>query len=690
MYKVCIVETVPRMLRMLSQGGTLYARVGSNAHLQCSFTGNGYDSFRAPVLWSKRQLSDDVIEINHMSQIQLPFFQSARFSISFTNNSANTYSTDLAISELKPTDTGNYTCQVKWPRENVLVHYELVVLSGPDIKSSLQVLRTTQHNSDNAVYETISRYRYRNQHHNHHFLNTIPYFYSNNIISSSNNNNKNNNNEVESISINNINSNHMYSQQHHPNVNKHRHSNKHGNNLQHQQHHLHHPSYPHRQQNNIINNNNINNNNNIKNDLVLAIREKDETTVTCEVVSGFLIPAISIFVKNRNITDLFERKIVRNVEGQRPFRLIWHVITMTSHKLTFRYSDDDSNLICQATKKQQQNKKAILMNECSIVNDDDDEDEEEDDDEEEEEEEDDDEEEEDDGDDEEEGKEGEDNNRGVIKRCSVDVHKFKGVGVHRAENLDAYWQEFHRGEGIPIFFHFLTRRNRCNKHEMWLVAKNSSLLSPDLTLIILHIALRRLRMLGSIGPKTSIHIGKNSIDGRAFPYFFIFSSAALAAAKPHSLLVRFTYRLARVPGTVTSHANRSARVPGTVTSHAKHLPALQGISVHPSERLPSCAEMPDGSLRTGIEALEKSRQMCWSRRPSRPPEEPFLNDLTALSTSVEETQPAVGVNAGKTRLSTGVFGWMEHNLSKVAGELSARPSSEQTSLTAEDRRLDKH
>ncbi|ESO08722.1 hypothetical protein HELRODRAFT_168634 [Helobdella robusta] len=130
---------------------------------------------------------------------------------------------------------------------------------------------------------------------------------------------------------------------------------------------------------------------------------------------------------------------------------------------------------------------------------------------------------------------------------------------------------------------------------MWMVAKNSSLLSPDLTLILLPISLRNLRVLGSIGPRTWIHIGKNSIEGRAFPYFFIFSSAALAAAKPHSLLVRFTYR--------------SARVPGTVTSHAKHLPALQGISVHPSGRLPSCAEMPDGSLRTGIEALEKSRQM---------------------------------------------------------------------------------
>ncbi|ESO07704.1 hypothetical protein HELRODRAFT_170242 [Helobdella robusta] len=78
-----------------------------------------------------------------------------------------------------------------------------------------------------------------------------------------------------------------------------------------------------------------------------------------------------------------------------------------------------------------------------------------------------------------------------------------------------------------------TRRNRCNKHEMWLVAKNSSLLSPDLTLIILHIASRNLRVLGSIGPRTSIHIEKNSIEGRAFPYFFILDAvlpAALAAA----------------------------------------------------------------------------------------------------------------------------------------------------------------
>ncbi|ESN95669.1 hypothetical protein HELRODRAFT_179140 [Helobdella robusta] len=153
-----------------------------------------------------------------------------------------------------------------------------------------------------------------------------------------------------------------------------------------------------------------------------------------------------------------------------------------------------------------------------------------------------------------------------------------------------------------IFSSTQTSRNPYNKHEMWLVAKNSSLLAPDLTLIILHIALRNLRVLGSIGPRTSIHNGKNSIEGRAFPYFFIFSSATLAAAKPHSLLVRFTYRLARVPG--------------TVTSHAKHLPALQGISVHPSGRLPSCAEMPDGSLRTGIEALEKSQQLALSNSPN--------------------------------------------------------------------------
>ncbi|ESN92504.1 hypothetical protein HELRODRAFT_181378 [Helobdella robusta] len=67
-----------------------------------------------------------------------------------------------------------------------------------------------------------------------------------------------------------------------------------------------------------------------------------------------------------------------------------------------------------------------------------------------------------------------------------------------------------------------TCRNRCNKHEMWLAAKNSSLLSPDLTLINLHLELRNLRVLGSIGRRTSIHIGKNSIEGRAFSYFFHF------------------------------------------------------------------------------------------------------------------------------------------------------------------------
>ncbi|ESO03839.1 hypothetical protein HELRODRAFT_184264 [Helobdella robusta] len=80
-----------------------------------------------------------------------------------------------------------------------------------------------------------------------------------------------------------------------------------------------------------------------------------------------------------------------------------------------------------------------------------------------------------------------------------------------------------------------------------------------------------------MGPRTSIQIGKNSIEGRAPSYFLIFSSDALVAAKPLSLL---------------------------------HLPALQGIKVHPSGRLPSCAAMPDGSFKTGIEALEKNRKGC--------------------------------------------------------------------------------
>ncbi|ESO01967.1 hypothetical protein HELRODRAFT_161177 [Helobdella robusta] len=111
---------------------------------------------------------------------------------------------------------------------------------------------------------------------------------------------------------------------------------------------------------------------------------------------------------------------------------------------------------------------------------------------------------------------------------------------------------------------------------MWLVAKNSSLLSPDLTLIILHIALRNLRVLESIGPRTSIHIDKNSIEERAFAYFFIFSSAALAAAKPHSLLVRFTYRSARVPGTVNIPRQTSAGSPRAVRRAPSNSPNLEG------------------------------------------------------------------------------------------------------------------
>ncbi|ESO11465.1 hypothetical protein HELRODRAFT_183160 [Helobdella robusta] len=131
---------------------------------------------------------------------------------------------------------------------------------------------------------------------------------------------------------------------------------------------------------------------------------------------------------------------------------------------------------------------------------------------------------------------------------------------------------------------------------MWLVAKNSSLLSPDLMLIILHIALRNLRVLGSIGPRTTIHIGKNSIEGRAFPYFFHF----FVRCPGRGQTAFFTCQVYISFG----KGARDRKIPRQTS------PALQGISVHPSGRLPSCAEMSDGSLRTGIEALEKSQQMA--------------------------------------------------------------------------------
>ncbi|ESN95697.1 hypothetical protein HELRODRAFT_179172 [Helobdella robusta] len=95
--------------------------------------------------------------------------------------------------------------------------------------------------------------------------------------------------------------------------------------------------------------------------------------------------------------------------------------------------------------------------------------------------------------------------------------------------------------------------------------------------------------------------GKKSIEDRAPSYFLIFSSDALVVAKPLSLLVKCTYR--------------SANVPGTVTSHARHLPAFQRINVQPSGRFPFSAEIPESSLKTGIEALEESRQMAPSNSP---------------------------------------------------------------------------
>ncbi|ESO11938.1 hypothetical protein HELRODRAFT_158300 [Helobdella robusta] len=73
-------------------------------------------------------------------------------------------------------------------------------------------------------------------------------------------------------------------------------------------------------------------------------------------------------------------------------------------------------------------------------------------------------------------------------------------------------------------------------HEILFIAKKYSLLSPDLILIFLQIRLKNPEVLRSMGPRTSIQIGKNSIEGRAPSYFLIFSSDALVAAKPLSLL----------------------------------------------------------------------------------------------------------------------------------------------------------
>ncbi|ESO12637.1 hypothetical protein HELRODRAFT_159211 [Helobdella robusta] len=77
------------------------------------------------------------------------------------------------------------------------------------------------------------------------------------------------------------------------------------------------------------------------------------------------------------------------------------------------------------------------------------------------------------------------------------------------------------------FSHFVKTCHCPQMHEILFIAKKYSLQSPDLILIFLQIRLKNPEVIRSMGPRTSIQIGKNSIEGRAPSYFLIFSSDAL-------------------------------------------------------------------------------------------------------------------------------------------------------------------
>ncbi|ELT89879.1 hypothetical protein CAPTEDRAFT_223749 [Capitella teleta] len=105
-------------LMMITDGDLYVTNVGESLDLKCDFHADNFDLFHYPVLWLKTQTKEES-QINIMGNINEPFLATDRYSVDFTEASPR-FVLELHIKDLRPEDSGNYTCQIRGPQSVIL------------------------------------------------------------------------------------------------------------------------------------------------------------------------------------------------------------------------------------------------------------------------------------------------------------------------------------------------------------------------------------------------------------------------------------------------------------------------------------------------------------------------------------------------------------------------------------------
>ncbi|ELU08171.1 hypothetical protein CAPTEDRAFT_208892 [Capitella teleta] len=115
------------LFTMLTEGEVIISKEGDEVSLPCNFILENFSKFHNPILWHKHQRGE-VTRVNMGGNVLSPFRATKRLHLAFRESSPR-YSLELSLSDISLQDSGNYSCVIRGPGNDVIgqvTHYIFV------------------------------------------------------------------------------------------------------------------------------------------------------------------------------------------------------------------------------------------------------------------------------------------------------------------------------------------------------------------------------------------------------------------------------------------------------------------------------------------------------------------------------------------------------------------------------------